>query len=120
MTSEEETQGQHIVECDLCQTPVSFFCRRCGVNLCDHCLPIHVRIKSKNGHDVVDYVSKDDDDTGFCDSHPKNECSAYCKTCNVPICMLCVSIKHKSHEMCELSDKVEELLKVIAEENERL
>eukprot|EP00105_Crassostrea_gigas_P005205 XP_011418717.1 PREDICTED: uncharacterized protein LOC105321926 [Crassostrea gigas] len=120
MASEEENQGQHIVECDLCETPVSFYCRRCGVNLCDSCLPIHMRVKSKNGHDVVDYVSKDDDDTCFCESHPKNECSAYCKTCNVSICMLCVSIKHKSHEMSELSDKIEELLKVIAKENERL
>ncbi|XP_052676416.1 uncharacterized protein LOC128157819 [Crassostrea angulata] len=120
MASEEENQGQHIVDCDLCETPVSFYCRRCGVNLCDSCLPIHMRVKSKNGHDVVDYVSKDDDDTCFCESHPKNECCAYCKTCNVPICMLCVSIKHKSHEMSELSDKIEELLNVIAKENERL
>nr|XP_034304614.1 uncharacterized protein LOC105321083 [Crassostrea gigas] len=120
MASEEENQGQHIVDCDLCETPVSFYCRRCGVNLCDSCLPIHMRVKSKNGHDVVDYVSKDDEDTCFCESHPKNECCAYCKTCNVPICMLCVSIKHKSHEMSELSDKIEELLKVIAKENERL
>uniref|UniRef100_K1Q039 Tripartite motif-containing protein 45 n=2 Tax=Magallana gigas TaxID=29159 RepID=K1Q039_MAGGI len=120
MSSKEETQCQRIVVCDLCQTPVSFFCRRCGVNLCDHCIPIHLRVKSKYGHDVVDYISKDDDDTGFCDSHPQNDCSAYCKTCNVPICMLCVSIKHKSHEMSELSDKIEEFFKLIANENDRL
>nr|XP_022328448.1 uncharacterized protein LOC111127526 [Crassostrea virginica] len=42
--------------------PVSFFCRRCGVSLCDSCLSAHVRVKSKFGHDVVDYASKDDDD----------------------------------------------------------
>lgn len=118
MASEEETQSQHFVECDLCQTPVSFFCRRCGVNLCDQCVPKHLRVKSKDGHDVVDYISKDD--TCFCNSHPQNDCSAYCKTCNVPICMLCVSITHKSHEMSEMSDKIEELLKVIAKKNSRL
>lgn len=120
MACEAENQYQHIVECDLCQEPVSFFCRQCGVNICDTCLPKHVRVKSKNGHDVVDYVSKDDDDTGFCESHPKIECSAYCKSCNVPICILCVSIEHKSHDMSELSDEIEELLKVIAKENDRL
>ncbi|XP_011450922.3 E3 ubiquitin-protein ligase TRIM71 isoform X1 [Magallana gigas] len=113
-------EAQHVVECDLCQQPVSFFCRRCGVNLCDPCVLIHLRVKSKNGHDIVDYTSKDDDDTCHCDSHPQNDCSAYCKTCDAPICMLCVSIKHKSHEMSELSDKIEELLKVIAQENDRL
>uniref|UniRef100_A0A8W8I1U2 B box-type domain-containing protein n=2 Tax=Magallana gigas TaxID=29159 RepID=A0A8W8I1U2_MAGGI len=117
---ESRNEAQHSVECDLCQQPVSFFCRRCGVNLCDPCVLIHLRVKSKNGHDIVDYTSKDDDDTCHCDSHPQNDCSAYCKTCDAPICILCVSIKHKSHEMSELSDKIEELLKVIAKENDRL
>ncbi|XP_052701326.1 E3 ubiquitin-protein ligase TRIM36-like [Crassostrea angulata] len=118
MASRDE--AQHVVECDLCQQPVSFFCRRCGVNLCDPCVLIHLRVKSKNGHDIVDYTSKDDDDTCHCDSHTQNACSAYCKTCEAPICMLCVTIKHKSHEISELSDKIEELLKVIATENDRL
>nr|XP_011442633.2 uncharacterized protein LOC105338975 [Crassostrea gigas] len=113
-------EAQDLVECNLCQQPVSFFCRRCGVNLCDTCIAIHLRVKSKNGHDIVDYTSKDDDDTCHCDSHPQNDCSAYCKTCDAPICILCVSIKHKSHEMSELSVKIEELLKVIAKENDRL
>nr|XP_011439546.2 uncharacterized protein LOC105336787 [Crassostrea gigas]XP_011439547.2 uncharacterized protein LOC105336787 [Crassostrea gigas]XP_011439549.2 uncharacterized protein LOC105336787 [Crassostrea gigas] len=112
--------AQHLVECNLCQQPVSFFCRRCGVNLCDTCVPIHLRVESKNGHDIVGFASKNDDGTWQCDSHPQNDCSAYCKTCDAPICMLCVSIKHKSHEMSELSDKIEDLLKVIAKENDRL
>ncbi|XP_052697512.1 uncharacterized protein LOC128175725 [Crassostrea angulata] len=117
---EPRNEAQHFVGCDLCQQPVSFFCRRCGVNLCDPCVTIHLRVKSTKVHEIVDFASKDDDDTCHCDSHPKNDCSAYCKTCDAPICILCVSIKHKSHEMSELSDKIEELLKVIAKENDRL
>ncbi|XP_052699314.1 uncharacterized protein LOC128176806 [Crassostrea angulata] len=117
---ESKNEAQHVVGCDLCQQPVSFFCRRCGVNLCDTCIAIHVRVKSTNVHEIVDFASKDDDDTCHCDSHPQNDCSAYCKTCDAPICILCVSIKHRSHEMSELSDKIEELLKVIAKENDRL
>ncbi|XP_022321337.2 uncharacterized protein LOC111123347 [Crassostrea virginica] len=116
MASQMISQGQEAVECGLCQNPVSFFCRRCGVNLCDSCLPEHVRAK----HDVVDYASKDDDDVCFCDSHPEKKCYAYCKKCDVPICILCVSIKHRSHEISELQDKVEELLKDISGENDRL
>nr|XP_034327028.1 uncharacterized protein LOC117689540 [Crassostrea gigas] len=117
---ESRNEAQDFVGCDLCQQPVSFFCRRCGVNLCDPCVTIHLRVKSTNVHEIVDFASKDDDDTCHCDSHPQNDCSAYCKTCDAPICILCVSIKHKSHEMSELSDKIEELLKVIAKENDRL
>lgn len=119
MSSEEGNQDENFSECDLCQKPVSLVCRRCNVNLCDHCIPIHLRVKSKNAHDVVDYVIKDDDDTQFCDFHPEYDCSAYCETCNVPIWIICVFIKHKSHEMLELSDKLKELSKVIAKENDR-
>ncbi|XP_078327006.1 uncharacterized protein LOC144623031 [Crassostrea virginica] len=120
MASNVTTQGQEVVECDLCQNPVSFFCRRCGVSLCDSCVPDHLRVSSQTGHDVVDFAMKDDDCTCFCESHPKHECSAFCKTCDLPICLLCVSIKHKSHNLSELSDKIEELLKSIGQENNRL
>nr|XP_022326512.1 uncharacterized protein LOC111126286 [Crassostrea virginica] len=120
MASNMTTQGQEAVLCDLCQNPVSFFCRRCGVNLCDPCVLLHLREKSKFGHDVVDYTSKDDNDVCLCDSHPENKCSAFCKNCDVPICILCVSIKHKSHEISELQSKIEELLKDITQENDRL
>ena len=113
------TQGQGVIECNLCQEPVSFFCRRCGVNLCDPCALLHLRVKTKLGHDVVEFANKDDDDSCFCDTHPKHECSAYCETCDLPICPLCVSVKHKSHELSDLHDKIEELLKNIAKENDR-
>nr|XP_022321637.1 E3 ubiquitin-protein ligase TRIM71-like [Crassostrea virginica] len=120
MASNVTTQGQEVVECDLCQNPVCFFCRRCGVSLCDTCVPDHLRVSSQSGHDVVDFAKKDDDDMCFCESHPKHECSAFCKTCNLPICLLCVSIKHKSHNLSELSEKIEELLTSIGQENNRL
>lgn len=75
-------------------------------------------VKFRNGYDVVDYVSKDDDDICFCEFYFKNECCVYCKICNVLICMLCVFIKYKFYEMFELFDKIEEFLKVIVMEND--
>ncbi|XP_056021507.1 uncharacterized protein LOC125651566 [Ostrea edulis] len=120
MASEDTTQGHLVIECDICKQPVSFFCRRCGVNLCDPCVPVHLRIKSKIGHDVVDYVSRYDEDTCTCDFHPQNECHMYCQTCDFPICMVCVSIKHKSHEMSVVTDTIDNLMKTIMKENERL
>ena len=100
MASNVTTQGQEAVVCDLCQNPVSFFCRRCGVSLCDPCVLLHLCVKSKFGHDVVDYASKDD-----------NEFSVFCKTCDLPIW------EHKLHDQSELSVKVEEVLKNITPEN---
>ena len=120
MVSEATVQGQEAVQSVLCQSTVSFFCRRCSVNLCDPCVPIHLRAQSENGHDIVDFASKDLDDSNFCISHPEHKCSAYCKTCDIPICILCASIKHRRHEISELLEKIDELLKAIAEENERL
>ena len=83
------TQGQEVVECELCSNPVSFFCRRCGVSLCDSCVPDHLRISSKSGHDVVDFTKKGDD-----------ECSVFCRMCDFPKC------DHRSHDLSDLSVKL--------------
>lgn len=69
-------------------------------------IPVILFINCKTGHDVVEYVNKEDEDACFCDSHPENKCSAYCKTCDIPIC-ICLSIKHKSQDVPELKDKIE-------------
>ncbi|XP_078323263.1 uncharacterized protein LOC144622468 [Crassostrea virginica] len=114
-----ETTPVEVIECGLCRNPVSSFCRQCGVNLCDSCIPNHLRVKSKTGHVIVNFTTKyEDDDSCFCESHPQYKCSSYCKTCEVPICLHCTS--HKSHQISELSNKIEELLKRIAIECDRL
>ena len=92
MASEGITQGQENVVCNLCQDPVSFFLPSCGVNLCDQSALVHLHVKTKFGHDVVDFARKDDDDSCLCELHPQHECSAHSKTCDLPICILCVSI----------------------------
>ncbi|XP_078327164.1 uncharacterized protein LOC144623058 [Crassostrea virginica] len=119
MASDVETQSQDVIECGLCRNPVSSFCRQCGVNLCDSCIPNHLRVKSKTGHVIVNFTTKyEDDDSCFCELHPQYECFSYCKTCEVPICLHCTS--HKSHQISELSDKIEELIKGISRESDRL
>ncbi|XP_062601975.1 uncharacterized protein LOC134263606 [Saccostrea cucullata] len=55
-----------------------------------------------------------------CSAHPKQECKAFCESCDIPICVLCVSIKHKTHEICELSEKIDTLSDFITKENERV
>lgn len=113
-------QGHQSVGCDQCRQSVLFFCRQCKFNLCEYCIEYHQRTKSRNGHDIVDYDERNNEDTSKCGFHPQNECVAYCKSCNVPICLLCITLRHKSHDVSELSDKIEELLTVISDENNKL
>ncbi|XP_062589298.1 uncharacterized protein LOC134250953 [Saccostrea cucullata] len=120
MTSSILRQGQHYLECDICKSPVNFKCKRCAVKLCSTCVGPHMLTKPKNGHDVTEYHEENRPDVGECLSHPQQQFSAFCETCDIPICVLCVSIKHKTHNICELSEKVDTLSDIIAKENERL
>lgn len=108
------------MECNICQDPVLFFCRQCRVNLCGSCVTEHLRVNVRNGHSILDFASRDDYDPCFCEFHPDQECSLYCETCDVAICMLCFSIRHRSHLISDLSDEIQKLLEVIAKENNRL
>lgn len=114
---ESRDKAQQFVECYLCQQPVLFFCRRCRTSLCDPCVPIDLRVRFVNYHDIAVFAINDDDETCFCDSHFLNDCSAYCKPCKIPICSVCVSAKHKSHKIYELSYKIKKLLKVITKKH---
>lgn len=114
------SQGQNFVECNICQDPVLFFCRQCRVNLCGSCVTEHLRVNVRNGHTILDFASRDDYDPCFCEFHPDQECSLYCETWDVAICMLCFSIRHRSHLISDSSDEIQKLLEVIAKENNRL
>lgn len=104
MATNMRTQGQEIVVCDSCPNTVSFYCRRSGLKLCDTCVLSH--LKSETEHDVVDFAKKDDGDSRFCELHPKRE--------------LCASIKHNSHNLSDMSEKIEEVLKSSDQENDQL
>ena len=106
-------QCQEVVKCDFCPKPVSFSCRSCVDDLCEDCLPGHVRQPSRTGHDVVDLAKKNEDKSSFCESHLDQLCSTFCKTCDLPICNLCVSNEHNSHNLSKLSEKIEEVLTCI-------
>lgn len=117
-----EQRDEHILspKCDICKNLVSFSCRLCRVNICDTCVQVHLREKAISGHDIVEYGTKDKDEECICELHPPNGCSIFCKTCDIPICKLCVSDNHSTHETSQLSEQIEQLLKKIERENGRL
>ncbi|XP_061167204.1 uncharacterized protein LOC133176049 [Saccostrea echinata] len=120
MASLNLRQGQHYLECDICKSPVVFTCKKCVVKLCSVCVGPHMLIKSENGHDVTKYNKQSKLEGGECKNHPKQHCSAFCNNCDIPICVLCVLNKHKTHDIIELSEKVDKLSDFITKENKRL
>lgn len=120
MAAEKKDQHNIFSKCDTCKNQASFSCRRCNLNICDTCIPGHLREKAISGHDIVEYGTKDEDEVCICELHPPNGCSTYCKTCDVSICKCCVSEKHSTHETSLLSEQIEQILKKITQENDRL
>lgn len=120
MATEQLDEHNLSPKCDICKNLVSFSCRRCRVNICDTCVPVHLREKAVSSHDMVEYGTKDEDEECICELHPPNGCFTYCKTCDIPICKLCVSDKHSTHETSQLSEQIEHILKKIEQENGRL
>ncbi|XP_062622177.1 uncharacterized protein LOC134283706 [Saccostrea cucullata] len=120
MASSKLNQGQYYIECDICNNPINFKCKRCFVNLCTTCVGPHLLSKSENGHNVVKYNEQSNPEVGECLVHPQQQCCSFCKTCDIPVCVLCLTIKHKEHDTCELSEKVGILSDFITEKNKQL
>ncbi|XP_062572008.1 uncharacterized protein LOC134233973 [Saccostrea cucullata] len=108
------------MDCEVCDSPAEFTCKNCSVKLCTICVGLHMLSESENGHDVVKSCEQNESEENKCQDHPQQESSAFCKTCNISICVLCLSEKHNAHEIGELSEKVDTLSDIIAKENEQL
>lgn len=98
-----DSRAQHFVECENCEKPGKYFCNPCQSKLCDECVSPHLKLKSAKGHEIVEY-HKRKDANNCCAEHPDFDCHVFCKSCNLPICFICTSTKHKPHDMEELSE----------------
>ncbi|XP_078331293.1 uncharacterized protein LOC144625096 [Crassostrea virginica] len=88
---------QDVIRCDLCETPVlPWHCDICHIHLCEACVGKHLSDESKD-HYIVPFKLRGI--TPKCTKHPTVVCKKLCKTCNIPVCPLCVaSSEHKQHE----------------------
>lgn len=98
-----DSRAQHFVECENCEKPGKYFCNPCQSKLCGECVSPHLKLKSAKGHEIVEY-HKRKDANNCCAEHPDFDCHVFCKSCNLPICFICTSTKHKPHDMEELSE----------------
>nr|XP_034315666.1 E3 ubiquitin-protein ligase TRIM71-like [Crassostrea gigas]XP_034315667.1 E3 ubiquitin-protein ligase TRIM71-like [Crassostrea gigas] len=98
---DRRTWAQDVLRCHLCETPgPPMYCDICHIHLCKACVGDHLSDESKD-HRVVPFKKR-----GFapeCLKHSNKLCELYCKHCNIPICLECVSTgKHLGHKQVEL------------------
>nr|XP_022307827.1 tripartite motif-containing protein 45-like [Crassostrea virginica] len=108
---------QDVIRCDLCETPVPpKHCDICHIHLCEACVGKHLSDESKD-HYIVPFKLR-----GIipkCTNHSSKTCTTLCKTCNIPVCPLCiVSSKHKKHKTEDIGKAMAKKIKLIRKDLE--
>ena len=108
-----QDSAQDIIRCEICETPVPpMFCDICHIQLCLHCVGIHISDRSKK-HEVVPFEERGS--TTKCPKHSTKISELYCEECNVPICSQCISssehLGHKAVEIMKIFTSKKEVIK---------
>ena len=112
------------VLCDICvKAAVKYHCNTCGDALCTTCKEYHLRSKGSRHHQIVPYAQKLNPKylIGLsCHNHPNNAPEFWCETCGVPICVSCITDKHKGHQICNITTMLSEKRDKMVEEMKNL
>ncbi|XP_022298304.2 uncharacterized protein LOC111107407 [Crassostrea virginica] len=104
MASSIRYGAQMPITCDLCDEAVQQFCNTCQVNLCVDCISKHVDTLKFQSHDIIHFKSRNIPLVSIqCRGHPGQKCEAYCRQCQIPVCIKCLIGPHKGHDVEELS-----------------
>lgn len=124
---QSEQKAQVPVRCQLCvsETKIKWKCVHCSLLLCSKCKEIHLKATNSSDHKIVDIkdVRPQDESKEIlsfneinCPDHTDNLCVLYCKSCDTPICIKCVTKTHKGHNLVdedEYNDELNENIKTI-------
>ena len=114
-----------VKRCEVCKTETNFNrgCIQCCKCLCDKCEQIHNKKQTNIHHHIVDLKTPLQDveqkvvlDNIICDEHHTKMACLFCRTCDHPVCQVCVSRTHNKHKFESIenifSEKMDELKKV--------
>ncbi|XP_072043929.1 E3 ubiquitin-protein ligase TRIM56-like [Amphiura filiformis] len=115
--TDEVTKHSTEIVCNSCDEELVAVskCLDCDQYLCAPCLKAHKRFPALREHAIATF---DEIKTGkirprssikrqlMCNRHPGNKAEIFCTTCEMPICHICATLKHKSpdHECIEASE----------------
>ncbi|XP_072042962.1 uncharacterized protein [Amphiura filiformis] len=118
--TDEVTKHSTEIICNCCDEELVAVskCLDCDQYLCSPCLKAHRRFSALREHAIATF---DEIKTGkirprssikrqlMCNRHPGNKAEIFCTTCEMPICHICATLKHKSpdHECIEASEATE-------------
>ncbi|XP_021355130.1 tripartite motif-containing protein 45-like, partial [Mizuhopecten yessoensis] len=89
---------------------VNWYCNDCQEALCDKCKDGHKRGKKTRNDDVVPI--KEANILGeavlpeVCKTHRGKTCDLYCSDCNIVMCTMCFTEKHKQHTFKNIEEEI--------------
>ena len=106
------------VKCGNCDksSSESSYCFQCCMFYCQECVIGHNIMKIYKDHRVLalkDFQVKDYEDVMkrpvFCskEDHNKEELKYFCKSCEIPVCQICVTLDHGGHNMKLIKEEAE-------------
>lgn len=117
----DTVSAQHFIECELCCKTVTFHCKICKINLCGHCVGIHINSFATQEHNIVSCRRKAfTPQLPSCSIHGDEKCDLFCSKCNVPICVTCITLQHKAHPATKLEVQCDFKRKQIQDECKHL
>ncbi|XP_021366702.1 uncharacterized protein LOC110459009 [Mizuhopecten yessoensis] len=108
-------RGQvHVPEtCAWCESiqEVNWFCNDCQEALCDKCKDGHQRGKKTRNDDVVPIREANKQDQvvlpEVCKIHRGKTCDLYCSDCDIVMCTMCFTEKHKQHTFKNIKEEID-------------
>jgi len=89
------------------------YCVDCSQNVCEKCSRIHTKMKT--GPHVVVKLGEELSEELIqlrkrrCEEHRDETVKLYCYDCKTNLCSLCVALKHKQHNIAEVSEAADKL-----------
>ncbi|XP_048742773.2 E3 ubiquitin-protein ligase TRIM71-like [Ostrea edulis] len=113
--------AQDVLLCDSCETfSLQCHCELCQINLCTNCVGKHLLDLSKR-HNVVPFKQKKPTPNyPECPKHADKHCELYCEKCDVPVCSICVSNKHRGHILCNVLKNLDSMTQRLQQDLEEL
>ncbi|XP_061180405.1 E3 ubiquitin-protein ligase TRIM45-like [Saccostrea echinata] len=115
------TWAQEVIICDICNKAAVYqFCNSCQVKLCGNCINEHVNAQKLLPHDIVPFTNRKAKVVSQqCELHLGQRCEACCQQCDAVVCMKCVIISHKGHDIEEIpADYYNNIKKIMLESEE--
>ncbi|XP_021367295.1 transcription intermediary factor 1-beta-like, partial [Mizuhopecten yessoensis] len=98
--------------CAWCETiqDVNWYCNDCLEVLCDRCKEIHKRANRTKNDDVVPIKEANKQDEAVllevCKTHRGKTCDLYCSDCDIAMCAMCLTGKHKQHTFKNIEEEI--------------